>query len=740
MSDEIKNQKVEEEDVGIHTGMLDRKGKRKSPWSWIGTLYFAEGIPYILAIVVSIIMYKKLGISNTDIVLYTSLLYLPWMIKPLWSPIVDILRTKRWWIVLMQFCLGVTMAGVAAMIPMPNFFRITLLFFWMMAFCSATHDISCDGFYMLGLTKHQQAWFVGVRSTFYRIAMITGQGLLVVIAGSIESKTGLEPVSIKVNAVQEAKAPIEIVRKIQLSDEDKAFIEKKTPLDKLKFYITKAEVSKTLDETATYASLANDVVGAMKKENPDSPDIPSATNLAKNISEPLNKFLNELILEKQEEIQPLEGNIKLIVSAEDLTIPIGQIPKTDSDLTLFVAKKWNELQGQKEVVIGKQKEKQKQPGPIKKWWKNHIATPLGAFLKDNFGEGKKEISKVSGNITSVYFHLSKAPPQGKNIVVTFGMKSGDKTIELKEGMRFIFNSDNWNKPAKAALQIDHRLKEPAETLFLTRAGNIPLSWMVTFGLMAVLFFFFCIYHFITLPHPVADTSRYEEAHKSGVPFKLFDFVKEFGDTFVSFFRKKGIVRMIIFLCLYRYAESQLTGLNTPFYLDSREAGGLALTTAEVGIAYGTVGLLGLIVGGILGGFVAARDGLKKWLLWMVLAINIPDIVYVILSYTQPENFAYVCTLVGFETLGYGFGFVAYMLYMIYIAEGKYKTAHFAIATGFMAFGMMIPRMPCGWLQSIIGYKHFFVWIMIATIPSFIVAAIIQIDPEFGKKQKKEKIT
>ena len=738
MSDETKNQKVEEEDVSVHKGMPDRKGKRRSPWSWVGTLYFAEGIPYILAMTVSIIMYKKLGISNTDIVLYTSLLYLPWTVKPLWSPIVDILKTKRWWVILMQFFLGITMVAVAMTIPMPNFFRITLLFFWLMAFSSATHDIACDGFYMLALTKHQQAWFVGVRSTFYRFAMITGQGLLVVLAGSIESRTGLEPISIKVNAVQEAKAPIEFVKRIELSDEDKAFLENKTPLEKIRFYVTKAEASKTLDEVTTYASLANEVVSQIKKENPNSPDLPSATKMTQSASEPLNMFLTELIAEKQKTITPLDGKLRLIVSAEELNIPIGQIPKADSDLTLLTVKKWNELQGQREIVIGKAQEKKpKQPGPIKKSWKNYVVLPLETFLKSNFGEKKKEFSKVSGNIAYLYFHLSKAPPQGKNIVVTFGRKSGDKTIELKEGMRFVFNSENWNKPAKAALQIDHRLKEPTKALYLTSAGNILLSWTVTFVAMAALFFFFCIYHFIILPHPSSDTSRYEEAHRSGIPFKMFDFVREFGTTFVSFFRKKGIVRMILYLCLYRYAESQLTGLNTPFYLDPREAGGLALTTGQVGIAYGTVGLIGLIVGGLLGGFVAARDGLKKWVLWMVLAINIPDIVYVILSYTQPENFAYICALVGFETLGYGFGFAAYALYMIYIAEGEHKTAHYAIATGFMALGMMIPRMPCGWLQSIIGYKHFFVWVMLATIPSFIIAFIIPLDPEFGKKKKKE---
>ena len=174
---------------------------KSNPWTWVPSLYFAEGIPYVIVMVVSVIMYKRLGISNTDIALYTSWLYLPWVIKPLWSPIVDLLRTKRFWIITMQLFVGAGLAGVALTIPIPNFFQYTLAFFWLLAFSSATHDIAADGFYMLGLTKHQQAFFVGVRSTFYRFAMITGQGLLIILAGYLESSTGLGELEIEVNTV-----------------------------------------------------------------------------------------------------------------------------------------------------------------------------------------------------------------------------------------------------------------------------------------------------------------------------------------------------------------------------------------------------------------------------------------------------------------------------------------------------------------------------------------------------------
>ena len=174
---------------------------KRNPWSWIPTLYFAEGIPYVIVMTVSVIMYKRMGISNTDIALYTSWLYLPWVIKPLWSPVVDILRTKRFWIITMQLFIGAGLAGVAFTIPVSNFFQYTLAFFWLLAFSSATHDIAADGFYMLGLSEHQQAFFVGIRSTFYRVAMITGQGLLIIVAGYLESSTGLGQVEFDVKSV-----------------------------------------------------------------------------------------------------------------------------------------------------------------------------------------------------------------------------------------------------------------------------------------------------------------------------------------------------------------------------------------------------------------------------------------------------------------------------------------------------------------------------------------------------------
>jgi len=237
-----------------------------------------------------------------------------------------------------------------------------------------------------------------------------------------------------------------------------------------------------------------------------------------------------------------------------------------------------------------------------------------------------------------------------------------------------------------------------------------------------MFIIFFVYHQFILPYPKSDIGRQVEG--------IFD---SFKDVMRTFFQKKQIAAGIAFLLLYRLAESQLVKLATPFLLDAQEAGGLALTTGQVGIAYGTVGMIGLTLGGILGGFAAARHGLKTWIWWMAVAINLPDLVYVYLSYVQPYNFTLINTCIFIEQFGYGFGFTGYMLYMIFISEGEYKTSHFAITTAFMALGMMIPGMVSGYIQEWIGYQNFFVWVMIATVPSFVVLKFIHIDPEFGKK-------
>ncbi len=442
----------------------------RSAWSWVPSLYFAEGLPYVIVMTVSVIMYKRLGISNTEIALYTSWLYLPWILKPLWSPLIEIFRTRRSWIITMQLFIGAGLGGVALTIPTENFLQYSLAFMWLLAFSSATHDMAADGFYMLGLSKHEQAWFVGIRSTFYRLAMISGQGLLIILAGYLENAT----------------APADFT----------------------------------------------------------------------------------------------------------------------SDLS-----------------------------------------------------------------------------------------------------------------SQAVATVD--------------IGNVPIAWSLTFLILSGLFVILVAYHWRTLPKPAADTPQVRESRS--------EIMQDFLETFIAFFRKKHIGVILSFLLLFRFAEAQLVKMAAPFMLDSRDIGGLTLTTSQVGIAYGTVGILMLTIGGILGGFLAARHGLKYWLLWMVIAINLPNAVYIYLSFWLPDSFLLVNVAVGVEQFGYGFGFTAYMLYMIYVSQGRHSTAHFAICTGFMALGMMIPGMFSGWLQEAIGYQYFFVWVLAATIPSFLCTFLIPLDADFGKKEYQETI-
>ncbi len=442
--------------------------KQRSPWAWIPSLYFAEGLPYVVVMTLSVIMYKRLEISNTDIALYTSWLYLPWVIKPFWSPFVDVLRSKRWWIVTMQLLIGAGLAGVAFTIPATFFFQSTLAFFWLLAFSSATHDIAADGFYMYGLSENQQAFFVGVRSVFYRIAMITGQGLLVYVAGVLEEMT--------------------------------------------------------------------------------------------------------------------------LIGVND-------------------------------------------PGRFEYW----LLTLLG-----------------------------------------------------KESM------------------------------------SVPMAWSLIFYLITAMFIIISIYHKLVLPFPAEDKDKLVKSFS--------EIMSDFGKTISSFFRKKDIWLIIGMLFSYRLGESQLVKMASPFLLDDQSIGGLGLSTSDVGIVYGTVGVIALLIGGVLGGYLVSMRGLKFWLWPMVFAINLPNLVYVYLSFVQPESFELICVAVAIEQFGYGFGFTAFMLYQIYVSEGEHKTAHFAFCTGLMAAGMMLPGMVSGWIQEMIGYQQFFIWVMLCTIPSFIVVKLLNIDPGFGIKK------
>ena len=423
--------------------------KTKNPWAWVPTLYFAEGLPYVAVMTISVVLYQQLGLSNEQITFYTSWLYLPWVIKPLWSPFIDVMRTKRWWIVAMQLLIGAAFGGVAFTIHTSFWLQGTLFFFWVMAFSSATHDIAADGFYMMGLDEHEQAYFVGIRSTFYRIATIFSSGLLVGLAG--------------------------------------------------------------------------------------------------------------------------------------------------------------------------------------------------------------------------------------------------------------------------ALQV------------ITR--SIRYSWSLVFYLMAGLFIAFWLYHNWVLPKPDEDNEKHTKTVSA--------IWSEFRQTVVTFFQKPQVWAGICFMLFYRMPEGLLAKISALFLVDAPHNGGLGLSDGEYGLVQGTVGVIGLTIGGILGGICASRDGLKRWLWPMVIAITLPDVVYVVLSYLLPSDLFVISTCVFIEQFGYGFGFSAYMLYLIYYSQGEHKTSHYALCTAFMALSMMIPGLFAGALQEAVGYPLFFIIVMLACSMTYVVTAFLKIDPEFGKKKESE---
>jgi PAT family beta-lactamase induction signal transducer AmpG len=255
-----------------------------------------------------------------------------------------------------------------------------------------------------------------------------------------------------------------------------------------------------------------------------------------------------------------------------------------------------------------------------------------------------------------------------------------------------------------------------------RTGDMRFAWTAVFLVAGATCLILCAWHRFALPTPVEDRAV---RHAS--------LLRGFAATFAAFFRRDGIVAVLAFLMLFRFAEAQALKLVTPFLLDPRAAGGLGLTTAEVGIVYGTVGVIALTAGGLAGGLAIARHGLRRWLWPMVAAMHVPNLVFVYLAFAQPQSVGLIAAALALEQFGYGFGFCAFLLYMVMISQGPNRTAHYAICTGFMALGMMLPGMASGWIQERLGYASFFVWVCLATVPSFIVAALVDVDPRFGRK-------
>lgn len=624
-----------------------KENKKRSPWAWIPTLYFAQGLPYVAVMTISVIMYKRLGMSNTDIAIYTGWLGLPWVIKPFWSPFVDLIKTKRWWTLTMQWIVAFALAGIAFTIPTQFYVQFTLAIFMLMGFASATHDIAADGFYMLALDEHEQSFYVGIRSTFYRVATVVGQGLLVVLAGMIEMNSGLEPLSMQLMVDPDMPATVAALPP-RSEDNAAVFAQNDTP----SFYLAQGG-------------------GKISVTTPENVGAQSFSEYASALRDSVNTHNAQ------------HGFVAPRTASQANTA------KTDAD-------EW---------------------GAFRLW------------LKETFGDERQGAAPANANVAVMAVGLTQKPEEDMALIVNFA--DGDQGIKLVSDERLVFTADNWDKQAYLLFTVDPKIKEPVQATFQGTSGNIPMAWSVVFIVLSVFFFIVVIYHNWALPKPDSDRASAEASARN--------ITLGFVDAFKTFFTKFPVgqtVAAVVFMLLYRFPEAQLTKIIQPFLLDPIDKGGLGLTTGEVGLVYGTIGIIGLTIGGIIGGMVAAKGGLKKWLMPMAWSMSLTCLTFVYLSMFQDHSLLTVNICVFIEQFGYGFGFTAYMLYLIYYSEGKYKTSHYAICTGLMALSMMT-GMIAGWIQETIGYSHFFIWTMLCCVFTIGVALIVKVDPSFGKKQKEK---
>ncbi|KAF0151597.1 MAG: major facilitator superfamily mfs1 [Ignavibacteria bacterium] len=598
--------------MSSHSANFEQTKKSKSAWRWVPTLYFTEGLAYSIVVFLSVIMYKRMGMSNADIALYTSWLYLPWVLKPFWAPLVDVLRTKRYWILVLQSLLAVGLAGVGLTIPLPEYFQFSIIFFWLLAFVSSTHQVAADGFYLLALTESSKSFFIGFRSAFFSIAIIAGQGLVVLFAGQLETALSVSPVELKVAA------------------------------------------------------------------NP-------------------KRFFEETIRVDSTKAKELSGALRLI--AKPSYVEISTRPKTKEHVGFYknFAKSFNIMNG---------------------FTKEYLEMP-----------DTSNLSNLTGNVGIVKFVLSKKPSEGSEYLVNVDFLEGNEGIKVIEGKELRFTDKNWNKPAFTVFQVDSTIAKQAVSVFAARSAGLPLVWSITFFVLAVLFILLFFYHRKVLPDP--DEDIYAGSRRVSSPGK------EFFRSYARFFEKKKIILIILFLLFFNFGEAQILKISSLFMLDSREHGGLGLTTTEAGLANGVIAVTAIILGGILGGLFVYKKGLKSLLMPMFFAINIPNLTYVYLAWSQPELVWITYACVAVESFGYGFGLTFYLMYMINISEGEYRTSHYALAAGFMALGMMIPGMLSGIIQQAIGYKFFFMWIFISAVPGFILARYIPLEYQFGKKKLAE---
>jgi PAT family beta-lactamase induction signal transducer AmpG len=250
---------------------------------------------------------------------------------------------------------------------------------------------------------------------------------------------------------------------------------------------------------------------------------------------------------------------------------------------------------------------------------------------------------------------------------------------------------------------------------LEKTMGVTMAWTIVMLIYALIMILLSIYHMKFLP---LGQSAVEDVRSLSEGWRTLK------DVAISFFQKKNIVMSILFVIFYRFAEGFAIKI-APLFLKADVAdGGLGLSTSQIGMIYGVVGSAAFVLGSILAGNMTSRRGLKKSLLLLCASFNLPFAVYFFLSHYQPDNIFLISSAIAVEYFGYGFGFVGLILYIMQqISPGKYKTAHYAFADGIMALGFMLPSMLSGYFSDLLGYKTFFVMVLVATIPSFIVTIL-----------------
>jgi PAT family beta-lactamase induction signal transducer AmpG len=526
---------------------------------------------------------------------------------------------------------------------------------------------------MIALEEPETAAYVGIRSTFYRVATIVGQGLLVLIAGVIESNTGLEPADVTITADATLQPKTEVVN-----------------------------------------ALPEAIVVTPEQANVEQFVFSAAPTVGTQTPETVSIKVND---STSTEVKFADYSKSMMDSVHVLNALNGFV----TDTTVV-------KDGKLVAKVEKKEEVKKQDGP----------NAFEQWIKNTFGEDKKtDVKAAANNFAIVGVRLTKAPSEEECILVV-NYKDGDQSIKLNDKVvdtRFVFTKDNWDKTAYIYFEIDKNIKGNVTATFQGTSGNIPMAWLLVFVVLSVFFLCAAMYHSWVLPVPANDKSV-----GGGEKASAKEIINGFLDTFKTFFQKKGVWVAMAFMLLYRLPEAQLVKIINPFFLDPVDKGGLGLTTGQVGIVYGTIGIIGLTLGGILGGIVASKGGLKKWLWPMALSISLNSVVYIFLSAVQPDpntvsGFLTISAGMVLDQFGYGFGFTAFMLYMMYFADGPYKTSHYAICTAFMALGMMLPGMWSGWLQELVGYNHFFIWTLLCCLGTWAVTAMVKVDPNYGKKKK-----